>query len=476
MKVFFTLCLALLTSMLAICQSSPGLEFINPQLVSGIANKQGAVYRFANIAPDVDAEIKVKKVSRNDLVIANIDNSVLGWNKAFQPEFGLPGLVLPNQNWYIDFELSFFKAGTNQLRIMDTVDLTALDVDGDGNSISEYVTYDRPSSILYSTFTFLSSAASGVLGQSFECGEDGIASTLINCPACNGTGLTNSGSGNNNECQTCDGSGKLHSACGHPYEGGTGSTVNGPVNNFVNIDTAATQVMATYQFLNMSKIKFRYGAKSGALSSNGSGIRLNSTWFRKFSLKPVTTLPVKLESFTATLNTNKKAELKWTTSSEVNTSRFVIERSTDGKTFGDAGSVLAAGNSSGKNYYTFSDNLTELKSTIVYYRLQSIDQDGDMEYSATRIIHLGPESAKAISLLTYPNPVSNEVRVTLPAAWQNKKITYELRTVNGQLTRRIESAASDQTETLGTKGLKPGIYLLSVSCNGQRLHQKIVKN
>ena len=98
----------------------------------------------------------------------------------------------------------------------------------------------------------------------------------------------------------------LHSACGHPYEGGTGSTVNGPVNNFVNIDTAATQVMATYQFLNMNKIRFRYGAKSGAASSNGSGIRLNSTWFRKFSLKAVTTLPVKLDSFTATFDADKR--------------------------------------------------------------------------------------------------------------------------------------------------------------------------
>ena len=290
MKVFFTLTVSLFTSILALCQAAPGLEFINPQLVSGIANKQGAVYRFANVTTGVDAEIKVKKVSRTDIVIANIDNSALGWNKAFQPEFGLPGLVQPNQNWYIDFELTFFDAGTNNQRTMDTVDLTALDVDGDGNSISEYVTYDKPSSILYSTLTFLSSAASGTLGESFECGEDGISSALVNCPSCNGTGLTQWQRKPIIECSVCDGSGKLHSACGHPYEGGTGSTVNGPVNNFVNIDTAATQVMATYQFLNMNKIKFRYGAKSGASSSNGSGIRLNSTWFRKFSLKAVTTL------------------------------------------------------------------------------------------------------------------------------------------------------------------------------------------
>lgn len=42
--------------------------------------------------------------------MSTIDNSVLGWMKAFQPEFGLPGLVAPNQNWYIDFEMTFYEA------------------------------------------------------------------------------------------------------------------------------------------------------------------------------------------------------------------------------------------------------------------------------------------------------------------------------------------------------------------------------
>ncbi len=200
MKTFLTLMAAFLVNLAALSQSGPQLEFINPVLVSGVANQQGAVYRFSNITTGVDAEIKVKKVSRNDIVIANIDNSTLGWNKAFQPEFGLPGLVAPQQNWYIDFELSFFNAGTYQKRVIDTIDLTALDVDGDGRSISEYVTYDNPSSILYSTFTYLTAAATGVLGQTFECDIDGTWSTLVICSHCNGTGLTNSGSGNNNEC------------------------------------------------------------------------------------------------------------------------------------------------------------------------------------------------------------------------------------------------------------------------------------
>ena len=127
---------AFFISLAVFCQSGPELVFTNPVLVSGTALKQGAVYRFSNVTTGVDATVKLKKFSRNDIVMPTVDNSVLGWNKALQPEFGLPGVVAPFQNWYVDFEMTFYKAGTNSKQKMDTIDFTALDVDGDGMSNS----------------------------------------------------------------------------------------------------------------------------------------------------------------------------------------------------------------------------------------------------------------------------------------------------------------------------------------------------
>lgn len=403
-----------------------------------------------------------------------IDNSVLGWNKAFQPEFGLPGVVAPYQNWYIDFEMTFYKAGTNTVQKMDTVDLTALDVDGDGNSISEYVTYDKPDAIAYSTLSYLTNAATGVLGQVHECGEDNLLSILIPCVSCGGDGLTNSGPGNDNTCAACDGSGKRFLLCGHAYEGGTGSTVNGPINNFTNIDTAATQVMATYQFFKTSKIKFRYGAKSAAYSSNGSGIRLNSTWFRKFSLTPVSVLPLKLTAFDAMLN-NSKVQLTWVTNNEINVSHFVVERSTDGIHFSDAGTVFAFGNTSAVSNYALADNISNIASSMIYYRLRSVDLDGKYEFSQVRVIRISKQADNTITLLTYPNPASNEVRITIPANWQNKKIVYELFSANGQAARKIETSSSSQTETISLSNLKTGLYVVKVTCEGVTVQQKIIK-
>ena len=475
MKALFTLITCILITSNLLSQSGPELVFENPVLVSGTANKPGAVYRFSNVATGVDATVKIKYFSTSSIVMSTIDNGSLGWSKAFQPEFGLPGLVQPNKNWYVDFEMTFYKAGTNSKQKMDTIDLTALDVDGDGNSIREYVTYDNPSSISYSTLSFLTSAATGVLGQTYECIQDLLPSILITCLDCGGDGVTNSGPGNNNLCTACDGSGKRHLLCGHAYEGGSGNTVTGPLNNFTAIDTNATQVMATYQFLNRDRIKFRYGGKSGALSSNGSGIRLNSTWFREFSLAPISILPLKMETFSATLNDEKNAELKWTTSSEVNVSHFVVEKSTDGIHFKDAAIVFAYGSNGAKTNYSFTDKLTNEQATVIYYRIRSVDLDEKTQLSNTRTIRIISKTGNNVTILTYPNPASHELRVTLPAGWQNKKVIFELYNSNGAIVRKAENSHSSQTETLDISALSPGFYMVRVTCNGESARQKIIK-
>jgi hypothetical protein len=99
-------------------------------------------------------------------------------------------------------------------------------------------------------------------------------------------------------------------------------------------------------------------------------------------------LSVKLVSFTAEL-TNNKGDLKWATASETNLSHFVIERSTDGINFNDAGVFFAYGNATDKTNYSFSDNLNTIQSGVVYYRLYSAGNNGKGQYSDTRIIRTG---------------------------------------------------------------------------------------
>ncbi|MGZ5287784.1 MAG: hypothetical protein ACXWB9_11385, partial [Flavisolibacter sp.] len=337
MKLLFKCMLIVLLPFASLAQTAPELVFINPVLKSGTANKQGATYRFSNVTTGVDAEIRIKKFSRNDIIMSTIDNSVLGWNKAFQPEFGLGGVVQPWQHWYADFEMTFYESGKNKKVKMSKIDLTALDVDGDNWSISEYVSFERPASITYSSVSYLVDNGVNLLGTILPCSADNISSILVKCSNCQGNG-----SKSGDECQNCEGSGLLHDQCDHAFQGIMGSNIQGPVQNFLNIDTSATQVMATYHYDNTDHIKFRYGARSAAYSSNGSGLRLNSTWFRQFSLAPVSTLPVTFHKFTAMLERNNII-LNWSIDTDDIFSHYVVEKSFDGKEYSDIGIVMTSG-------------------------------------------------------------------------------------------------------------------------------------
>jgi hypothetical protein len=187
------------------------------------------------------------------------------------------------------------------------------------------------------------------------------------------------------------------------------------------------------------------------------------------------TLPVKLSSFTATLTNESKVDLRWTTASEINTSHFNIERSTDGTNYSTVGMMFANGTATTDASYQFPDNIISLRSQVIYYRLRSIDNDGKSQLSEVRIVRIGKTAENKISILTYPNPAKNELRITIPSEWQNKAALYEVFNAHGQLVMRRAAAQASQTEQLNISTLSDGIYIIKVSCDNQTTQQRIVK-
>lgn len=451
--------------------NAPELIFQNPVLKSGRANSEGAVYRFSNVTAGVDAEIKMKNFSTKKIVIQSFDLAGMGWGKAFQPQFGLPGNVAPFQNWYIDFELKFYKAGTNTLTTLPRVDMTALDIDGDGVSITEYAVFQNPSNTIFSNISYLTNQSAGNDGQAFTCPIDSITSTLIPDPVCGGDGRI--GLWNLIIDPNCNGTGLLFSACNHGFNGTNGNALQGPVENFNNIDTSSTQVMATYQYTDVNTINFRYGGRSGSKVSN-AGIRLNSVWFRDFNLAPPTVLPVKLTNFTAILD-RKDVKLSWT-GYEENFSHYVVQRSTDGKNYSNVAVVFTNGNKGAYNY-TYKDANVSSSTNAVFYRLEMIDneQEGG-NYSDVRVVRLGDKEAEALQITTYPNPVADQVKVILPSAWQGKPVMLQLYTANGTMMQSMQIGGASQTETMQLGQLSKGFYLVKATCGNQAAQQRIIKN
>jgi hypothetical protein len=186
-------------------------------------------------------------------------------------------------------------------------------------------------------------------------------------------------------------------------------------------------------------------------------------------------LPVKLISFDAVVKDNSHVDLSWATVTEINLDHFVVERSTDGVNFSDVGNVLATGNTTTRTDYVLTDNVSAVASAILYYRLRSVDIDNKIQYSDIRVIRLIKQQPGSINITVFPNPVTTELRMTIPPDWQNKKVQYELFSSDGSLVKKSTNSSSSQTETLNVSELSRGLYVIKVTCEGQAAQQKIVK-
>lgn len=118
-------------------------------------------------------------------------------------------------------------------------------------------------------------------------------------------------------------------------------------------------------------------------------------------------LPVELISFKAQ-KVGEIVVIKWGTFSELNSDKFIVERSTDGVNFEEILQTRGAGNSSEILHYEGVD--INPKEGINYYRLKQIDFDGKFEYFTTVAVMLSPESNLMSNV--YPNPATHEIKFT----------------------------------------------------------------
>ncbi len=166
----------------------------------------------------------------------------------------------------------------------------------------------------------------------------------------------------------------------------------------------------------------------------------------------VTTLPVKILSFTATKE-GKQSLLQWTTSQEVNSNYFAVERSNDGLNFSGIGSVAARGNTVASPNYTFTDD--QPKNGTNYYRLRLVDKDGKYSYSQVRNIYESISFAASI----YPNPVQTNLNLNFTS---NSAATVQIEIVNAEgktiTSQQIQLVAGSSTQTINTSSLSNGTY------------------
>jgi hypothetical protein len=145
---------------------------------------------------------------------------------------------------------------------------------------------------------------------------------------------------------------------------------------------------------------------------------------------------------------------------EQNVAQYEIQKSTDGRSFLNIGTVASKGN--GQNNYSFTD-ATYLKG-IGYYRIRQVDVDGRSSLSA--VVKLRGTNEKAVSV--YPVPARTTVVVTVPQTLVTTNATLFDNT--GKQIRTI--LLTNTVATIDVSDLPSGVYVLRFA-NGST--SKLVK-
>ena len=232
---------------------------------------------------------------------------------------------------------------------------------------------------------------------------------------------------------------------------GTASDENG---------TLADDTLGFFQFINPMNVDI-IPYNSGYYAEFGVN-SFSEFWINNGGITGISPLPINLLKFDAAKD-GGQTKLTWTTSQEVNSDKFIIERSGNGIDFVNIGYVNARGNSSNVSNYQFIDD-NPIKG-INYYRLKLIELNSTSRHSMVRKVVFG----KATNNLVYPNPVTDGV-IYIQTAVECTKV--ELFDITGKLLQTFNTKGTNNP--LNISKVTSGIYELRIFTLSDVLSQKII--
>jgi hypothetical protein len=171
-------------------------------------------------------------------------------------------------------------------------------------------------------------------------------------------------------------------------------------------------------------------------------------------------LAVTLTSFEAqTGDLGTVTNVTWQTALESNSDYFLIERSLDGDHFETIGKQMASGWSDHVIDYAFTDENPMLGTN--YYRLQQVDQDGVVNFSAIRSLTFSGDNNV---LSVFPNPFSASLVLRFDQEMKDSNFEWQLLDATGKQIKR-QTLQSPITLVEMTQ-IPSGFYLYRLFRNG----------
>jgi Secretion system C-terminal sorting domain len=195
----------------------------------------------------------------------------------------------------------------------------------------------------------------------------------------------------------------------------------------------------------------------------GTDSDIDSIWMTSFS----TIVPIKFNGINA-IQTNGQVKVNWNIASEINSLRYDIERSADGRSFVTVGNVSAT--NAGK--YSFIDNSPTTGDN--YYRIKGVDKDGSLTYSS--IVRIN-SNKKSPELTIQPNPiVSGKLNLQL-SNFEKGMYTVSLFSNAGQkvFNGTINNEVGSSTQSLQLpSSVQPGVYKLMLINGTNKISKSVV--
>lgn len=158
-------------------------------------------------------------------------------------------------------------------------------------------------------------------------------------------------------------------------------------------------------------------------------------------------LPVDFTSFEAKA-ADENVYLFWATAYQINTSHFIVQRSSDGNNFESIGMVSA----SHASEYSYTDE--QALKGVSYYRIVEVDHDGSSSYSTIETVFRGTYTAFA-----YPNPFSE--LITIMVGYESEsEYTMTITDITGKEVYQ-GSHFTNQKVMVG-EGYSSGMYLVKI--------------
>ena len=177
-------------------------------------------------------------------------------------------------------------------------------------------------------------------------------------------------------------------------------------------------------------------------------------------------LPVELTTFSLSSN-GRNIQLTWKTATEVNSAKFIVERSkASANTWTNVVDIKASGKSNSPKTYSFTDR--NLSTGSYNYRLKMIDNDGTYEYSPVIEGAVGVPTEFSVAQ-NYPNPFNPSTKISFDLP-RDAKVTLELFSITGakvaNLMNESKSAGyHDFTLNMNAYNLPSGVYMYKLSGN-----------